>query len=50
MVNTSAFRGTNIETGKRWSLGAFSLGPRADWHAFFPPQGNIWRGDTSEGG
>ena len=27
MVNTGAFRGTNIETGKQWSLGAFGQGP-----------------------
>ena len=27
MVNTGAFRGTNIETGKHWSLGAFGQGP-----------------------
>jgi hypothetical protein len=27
MGNTSAFRGTNIETGKHWSLGAFGQGP-----------------------
>jgi hypothetical protein len=25
--NTSAFRWTNIETGKHWSLGAFGQGP-----------------------
>ena len=27
MVNTGAFRGTNIETGKHSSLGAFGQGP-----------------------
>ena len=27
MVNTGAFRGTNIETGKHSSLGAFGRGP-----------------------
>src|SRR5580704_15904458 len=27
MVNTGAFRGTNIETAKHWSLGAFGQGP-----------------------
>src|SRR5580704_19249033 len=27
MGNISAFRGTNIETGKHWSKGAFGQGP-----------------------
>ena len=27
MGNISAFRGTNIETGKHWSMGAFGQGP-----------------------